>query len=173
MRSIRIFVAAAATLLALLAGACGGEGGDGESPTAPATSTTEPTTSSTSTTESAATDDDGGETSTERAVDLRTVLGAGGVVEVIVDPTEEGGSHPTLSWQPVDGADSYWVVLLDGDGAPYWAWIGAETSVRVGGGDSADENQTATLHEAMTLTVTAFDAEGELLAISTSTPLAP
>ncbi|MCP4964264.1 MAG: hypothetical protein GY926_03415 [bacterium] len=88
-------------------------------------------------------------------------------------PTNESGSHPTLSWQPADGAASYWLTIRDADARPYWAWTGTETSVRFGGGDSPETNQTAVLHETMTWRVAAFDANGGLVAISDSASVSP
>mgnify|MGYP001084730826 FL=1 len=104
-------------------------------------------------------------------LDMRGDLGVG---IVVVDPTTETGSpHPTLSWQPVDAAASYWLVLHDADGEPFWAWTGTDTSIRVGGGGSPDINQTAALHQEMTWRVAAFDGEGVLVALSDPAALAP
>lgn len=92
---------------------------------------------------------------------------------VAFNPTTEAGSHPTLSWNPFEGAMSYWLVLRDTDGRPCWAWTGTDTSVRMGGGDSSDTNQTAALHAGMTWSVAAFDVEGNLVALSDTASLAP
>jgi hypothetical protein len=94
-----------------------------------------------------------------------------GIAVVVVEPTTETGSHPLMSWQPVDGATSYWLVVRDADERPYWAWTGNDTRVRVGGGDNPDTNQTAVVHEAMTWSVAAFDGQGRLIAISPWTSL--
>lgn len=155
-------------LLLLIPAACGDDAGEGVP--IPDASTPE--------TESGpvgSDDTDPGPDPTEpaTATDLRTTLAARGVAELALDPAEEGGSHPTLSWQPVEGASSYWLALVDGTGAPYWAWTGPDTSVRVGGGDIADENQTAALHETMTWSVAAFDADGNLLALSPRASISP
>ena len=88
-------------------------------------------------------------------------------------PADEGGPHPTLAWDAVDGAATYWLVVHDGDGRVYWAWTGAETQVRVGGGDRSELNQTAALHEPMTWSVTAVDASGSLLAFSDVATVSP
>ena len=131
----------------------------GETPTTePGTSTDAPTTS---------TQDP---TVVPNLVELRGDLG---VDVLVLEPTSEMGSHPTLSWQSADGAVSYWLVLRDADGRPYWAWTGSETSVRVGGGDSADANQTAVLHEPMTWRVAAFDSSGSLVALSDTVSVSP
>jgi hypothetical protein len=104
--------------------------------------------------------------------DLRSLLADRGIDTITIDTTE-GGSHPTLTWTPIDGASTYWVVLRDSAGQLYWAWTGSDTSVRVGGGDSPDLNQTAVLHEPMTWSVAAFDADGNALAFSPEGELTP
>lgn len=96
----------------------------------------------------------------------RELLASRGIGTVTLQASSEGGSHPVLAWDAVDGAASYWLVLHDDAGRPYWGWTGSETSVRVGGGDRAEQNQTAVLHEPMTWSVSAFDADGRLMAIS-------
>lgn len=96
-----------------------------------------------------------------------------GIDILVLNETTETGSHPTLSWNSFGGAVSYWLVLRDAGGRPYWAWTGTDTSVRVGGGDSADTNQTAALRAEMTWSVAAFDKEGNLSALSDTALLAP
>ncbi len=101
---------------------------------------------------------------------MRPDLGLGTVV--LAQPFE-GGSHPTLAWEPVSGASSYWLVVRDGDGEAYWAWSGSATSVRLGAGERAVLNQTAALDEEMSWTVMAFDQNNTLIAltdVSTVTP---
>lgn len=102
--------------------------------------------------------------------DLREDLGFGSIV---LQPADEGGPHPTLSWDAVDGAATYWLVLHDSAGRIYWAWTGADTQVRVGGGDRAELNQTAALHEPMTWSVTAVDDAGSIVAFSDVAVVAP
>lgn len=103
-------------------------------------------------------------------VELRSDL----AIDVLeLDATTETGRHPTLSWRPVDNANSYWLVVRDAEGRAFWAWTGTDTSVRVGGGDTPDVNQTAAVHEAMTWRVAAFDANGRLVALSDEGFLAP
>jgi hypothetical protein len=92
---------------------------------------------------------------------------------VALHPAGEGGPHPTLSWDPVTDAATYWLFLRDGSGVIYWAWSGADTSVRVGGGSSTDLNQTAALHEEMSWSVFAFDDTGTLLALSDVAEVSP
>jgi hypothetical protein len=45
----------------------------------------------------------------------------------------EPGPRPHFSWDAVDGAASYSVVVQDLKGRPLWAWRGVETSVFLGG----------------------------------------
>ncbi len=94
--------------------------------------------------------------------DLRALTGLGPVG--LVDPAPVG-VQPTLAWEPVDGAEHYRVVVLDGSGDPYWAWLGTDTSVPFGGADSG-EGLLASVHEPMTWTVIAVAADGRTIAIS-------
>lgn len=96
-----------------------------------------------------------------------------GIDKVTLHATDEGRPHPTLSWDPVSGAVTYWLTLRDGSGAIYWAWSGEETNVRVGGGDTPDLNQTAALHEPMTWSVIAVDEAGTLIGLSDFGSVAP
>ena len=91
-----------------------------------------------------------------------------------LDPSDgPAGPYPILSWEPVPAAATYWLVVSDADGQPYWAWTGEATEVRFGGGDSDEVNQTATLHEPMTWTVIAIDSDGELVAFSEPATVEP
>lgn len=157
-----------AVTLAIALSSCGDDDGDADPTTVPSadvTGTDDAADGSSQTGDGSA---DG-----EAGTDLRATLAARGVTELVLDPATEGGSHPTLSWQPVDGAATYWLVLLDRSGNAHWAWTGSDTAVRVGGGDRAEENQTAAVFEPMTWTVSAFADDGSLLAISASSTVAP
>lgn len=88
-------------------------------------------------------------------------------------PADEGGPHPALEWEPVNGAATYWLVVRDGSGEVYWAWTGVDTRVRIGGGDRPELNQTAALYEPMTWVVAAVDESGSLLAFSDVGTVAP
>ena len=94
--------------------------------------------------------------------------GAPSIELAIVEP----GPHPMLEWDAVAGADEYWLVVLDGDGVAYWSWTGEGTTVRFGGGDNPELNQTAVLYEPMTASVAAV-AGGTIIAISDVTALEP
>ena len=102
--------------------------------------------------------------------EMREDLGIG---LVVLESVTDAGSHPTLAWQQVQGASSYWLVVHDAEGRPYWAWTGSGTSVRIGGGDRSETNQTAAVHESLTWRVAAFDADGVLVALSETASLTP
>lgn len=159
----------------LLVAACGGSdepAGTTASTTVAAeagtTASSGATTLATSTTKESSSSTEGGSSSSLR--DLRDSLD---VESIVLQPAAEGGPHPTLGWDPVDGAATYWLVLRDSSGRVYWAWTGAETSVRVGGGDSPELNQTAALHEPMTWAVAAIDGSGTLIAFSDTATVSP
>ncbi len=84
----------------------------------------------------------------------------------------ESGPRPLLTWAAVDGTARYTLVVLDSDGAPYWAWSGTETTIHLGGFDDPDAIGPW-VHEPMTWTVAATDADGKPLAISQAGVLTP
>lgn len=85
-------------------------------------------------------------------------------IELLTSPAPVG-SQPEMAWSAVDGAATYRVVVLDGDGAPYWAWSGPETTVFLGGGESGD-GAGPSVGAGFTWSVTAFDADRAFLASS-------
>ncbi len=94
-------------------------------------------------------------------------------ITIRLDDVQEQGPHPVLTWRPIDGATSYWLVVVDSDERPYWAWTGEASSVRVGGGSSGALNQTAAIHEPMSWRVGAFDDAGVLVGLSERGTLSP
>ncbi len=171
------FLVVPVILLIALAGCAASDSStaeEGESATSvvPSTATAAPTTTTGPVTSAAPSTTTPGDdpTTSPVLVELRENLG---INALILETTNESGSHPTLSWQPADGAESYWLTVRAADARPYWAWTGADTSVRVGGGDRPDTNQTAVLHETMTWRVAAFDADGVLIAISDEASISP
>ncbi|KAA3641402.1 MAG: hypothetical protein DWP92_01220, partial [Armatimonadetes bacterium] len=148
-----------------------GSGGAGDAPTTTqADSPTETTQSFESTTTTPTTPEDG-EIVVPELLDIWTERGLG---TVTLNPTaNDGGPHPMMSWEPAPEASSYWLVVHDASGQPYWAWTGSATEVRFGGGDRADLNQTAALHEPMSWSVTAFDADGNVVAFSETASIEP
>jgi hypothetical protein len=142
--------------LLLVLAACGGDDaepgqGDTTSPTGQATTTTEG--QATSTTEGPA----------ELGLDTIGVL----------TPAEGNGERPLLAWEPVAEAAQYAVTVSTADGKAYWAWVGEDTSVYLGGGDGATDTVGPILSEPMTMTVLALDAAHAVLAASPPTPIAP
>lgn len=59
------------------------------------------------------------------------------------------------------------------DGKAYWAWVGEDTSVYLGGGEGATDTAGPILSEPMTMTVLALDAANTVIAASPPTPIAP
>lgn len=160
-------VAAWLSALAVLAVGCSAEGGSSAT-TAPnagvsTDSTVIESADPTSSAGSAATTGPGS------PVELTEVAEFGVVTLGEVEP----GPHPVLGWEPFEGASSYWLVVVDAAGDPYWAWTGKDSSVRVGGGSTDEINQTAVVHEAMTWRVAAFDENGTLVALSQSGTIFP
>ncbi len=173
LRSLRLLVSVLC-VIALL-GACGSDGSDQQESQVPTTTPTPadsaaPPTTSTATTNAAPATTAGPEEDPPSLAELRSDLD---IDVVVLEPASEGGNHPTLGWQATEGAASYWLVMRDGDGRPYWAWTGTDTSVRVGGGDSPETNQTAALHETMTWRVAAFDEQGNLVGLSDTATVSP
>ncbi len=146
---------AAAITIAVAAAACSSSP---PAPTGPAgpTGTTTTVTATTTTVTTTSTTEQGTDGDLRALADLGTIE--------LVDPAP-AGVRPTLAWQPVAEADHYRVVVLDGDGDPYWAWLGTDTSVPFGGAET-DDGILASVHEPMTWMVVAVDAEGRTIAIS-------
>ncbi len=157
---------AAALLVPLLAVACSDDDGADTEPSTTAPTVTDGTDDSvaddtTSTTQPAA-----------EGMSITDALDVG-VIDIVTPPSG-GGERPLLEWTEVDGAGEYDVVVLTEDGEPYWAWVGQTNSVVFGGGDPDGEpGQLAVVHGPLTWTVAAFDAAGDLLALSERIPLAP
>lgn len=51
----------------------------------------------------------------------------------IVARSEGDGVHPFLLWEPVLTAATYTVLVMDGEGTPWWSWSGIETEIVLGG----------------------------------------
>ena len=163
---MRVFAAVLALVIVASLAACGDDDAPTDASSAEPTAepTVEPTAEPTAVEPTAVGDSIANLEVTREVLGLDTL--------VLEEPIEDG-SHPVLSWQPVDGAASYWLVVHDAEGGPYWAWTGADTSVRLGGGDRAETNQTAALSAALTWSVLALDADGIPLAVSGEGQLAP
>lgn len=91
----------------------------------------------------------------------------------VIEVSHDGpAQRPMLSWVEVTGATRYSVVVLGSDGSPYWAWSGTTTEVPMGGIDDPDV-VGPWVHEPMTWTVAATDADGVSIAMSPAADLAP
>ena len=159
--------------LAFIVTGCGGDEESTATSTSSADAAETTTTAATATTVEATTTAPATSTTAGGSSSLREMRADLGIGSVVLQPAEEGGPHPTLQWDPVAGAASYWLVLHDDSGEIYWAWTGAESQVRVGGGDSAELNQTAALYEPMSWAVSAFDGSGNLIALSDVATVSP
>jgi hypothetical protein len=95
-----------------------------------------------------------------------------GIAEVVLAEPEAG---PVFSWEPVDGAATYRLVVLDGDGRAYWAWEGPDTTVALGGGTEAWPKGSGAPHagEGYTWSVSALAADGTPVGISAAAPVLP
>ena len=93
----------------------------------------------------------------------------------IATPNEGAGGKPLFEWEAVPGAVRYSLVLFSADGQPYWSWEGSETKVYLGGTQEQPEEDSPgpTLYEEMSWHVAAFDAEGQLIAVSPETSISP
>lgn len=96
-------------------------------------------------------------------------------MELLAPPTSGAGEAPHFEWRAVDGAASYRLFILDGAGAPLWAWQGPETSVWMGGTSRQRREGEAgpSIVAGSTWTIAALDAEDHVLAISEVRPVAP
>lgn len=171
--------------LTMIVAACGGSGGDdqvseeqvsdgqvSEEQVAEEEETAgEPDTTETDTTETDTTETDAAEPDTDDTADA-AVPPIESPLDDIATDAAPAGARPLLSWTGVDGAVLYRVVVVDADGAPYWAWSGSETQVPVGGVEDP-ALPGAIVFESMTWSVAALDADGVPLAISDAAPLEP
>lgn len=104
------------------------------------------------------------------------VINRAGVSEVILTTPEEGaGVKPQFTWQALDGATNYIVVVYTPERESYWAWSGAETSVYMGGGDTPppDDSAGPILSAGMWWTVIGFDANDRMIGNSILKPISP
>jgi hypothetical protein len=85
------------------------------------------------------------------------------------------GARPQLAWSPVGGAATYRVTVFAEDGRPYWSWEGPDASVFLGGGVEPlpSDAPGPLLRAGMSWVVFAADADGEPIASSAITPIAP
>jgi hypothetical protein len=150
----------------LVATACSAGGDDTES--VPSTSSA---TTSSSTTQQVATTTTA--TTTSIAPQSEPLLiGAAPVIQLTA--TEGVGVRPTLGWEAVEDADSYFLVVKDDAGTAYWAWDGSETSIPLGGANFPEDfGNGPTIGPGYTWSVSAYSADGTFLAISGDRPISP
>jgi len=158
----------------LVGGACSTGDGAAE-PTPVTTSATAPTSSSATTASSSATTTTPATTtpaSTASPQNEPLLVGAEPVIQLTA--TEGVGIRPTLAWESVDGAASYFLVVKDESEVAYWAWDGSETSVPLGGAEfPADFGNGPSIGPGYTWSVSAYAGDGTFLAISGDRPVSP
>jgi hypothetical protein len=154
--------------------ATGCSAGPGDTEPVPSTSSTTTSTSAPATQQAAAT------TATTTTATITSIapqsepllVGAAPVIQIT--PTEAVGVRPTLGWEAVEGADSYFVVVKDDTGTAYWAWDGSEISIPLGGAEFPENyGNGPTIGPGYTWSVSAYSADGTFLAISGDRPLSP
>lgn len=87
-------------------------------------------------------------------------------LDLIVLDNPAGNPRPTLSWEGLDEAAYYTVMVLDPDGTPWWAWSGDGTRVVLGGVDTTTEIGGPRATPGATWVVFAFDSNGALVGAS-------
>ncbi len=90
---------------------------------------------------------------------------------VTLTPVVVDRLRPTLSWEPVDGAMEYSVVVLDDAGDPYWMWLGSDSEVPLGGVESSDFGVGPIVGIDYSWSVVAFGVDRELLGASGRLPI--
>jgi hypothetical protein len=90
-------------------------------------------------------------------------------------PRENAGLKPLFEWTAVDGAEWYALVVKNADGQTYWAWMGPENSIYLGGTTTppGDDRAGPFLEDGMKWAVIAYDAEDHPIAASSLRPISP
>jgi hypothetical protein len=93
----------------------------------------------------------------------------------LTTPQEGAGIKPQFTWEPLDGAARYTLVLYTAALEPYWAWGGTATSVYLGGSAAAPRDDSAgpVLGPGMSWAVMAFDGDDQLIGSSVLRPISP
>lgn len=94
---------------------------------------------------------------------------AGPGLDLVALRSPGSGHRPLLSWEPLESAASYTLLVLDPDGQPWWAWTGEGTAVVLGGVETSAEIGGPAARPGVRWVVFAHDAEGRLVG---SSPLA-
>lgn len=100
----------------------------------------------------------------------RDLVDLAGIEQLAVDAIDPG-PKPELSWDAIGAAETYYLVLWDSAGRPYWAWWGEQTSVVLGGGTGDRTGQTPSRQPEMTMRVFAFAADDSLVGATERVPL--
>lgn len=95
-------------------------------------------------------------------------------IALLGPPEVDAGIAPLFSWAPVDGASVYRLAIVGPEG-PIWSWTGDTTEVFLGGLDFEQPPGWAgpQLVEGSCWSVTAADAAGDVIAVSSYVPVAP
>lgn len=100
------------------------------------------------------------------------LAGANPVIQIT--PTEGVGLRPTLDWEAIEGADTYFLVVKDEAGTAYWAWEGSGTSIPLGGAEFPDGyGNGPTIGPGYVWSVSAYAGDGTILAISGDRTISP
>jgi len=93
----------------------------------------------------------------------------------LLTPTENAGKRPLFEWSSVPDAAWYSLVLKNGDGKPYWAWMGTQTRIYLGGSENQPPEESAgpVLSDGMRWAVVAYDKEGKPIASSRLRQISP
>lgn len=92
----------------------------------------------------------------------------------LLTPESGEGIRPEFSWEPIDRAFFYNVVLLDPAGRGYWGWEGTTTAVHLGGEPAIKDGLSGpSVIDGMTWQVAAYDDDFNLIALSHRKPIAP
>ena len=89
---------------------------------------------------------------------------AGAIVSLT--PVEGAGITPLFAWEPAADDATYFLVVKDETGEPYWSWSGVESEIQMHSGGPQIE-------AGYTWSVSAFDADNNFVAISAELPIAP
>lgn len=112
------------------------------------------------------------ETVVEDELSAGALMGLPGIE--LFTPVSGSGTRPILEWGAVDGAAYYMVSIRTLEGAGYWAWRTADSSVPVGGHPRLNEAAVGPrVAPGMLWSVVAFDSEDNLIAASNHRPIAP
>lgn len=84
----------------------------------------------------------------------------------LVTPGSGEGPRPMLRWEPVDGAATYTVLVMDAGGERWWSWSGSETEVVLGGVDTQSDVGGPVAGDGVTWVVFAFDPDDVLVGVS-------